>query len=60
MIPRECKISGERVGDLMIWDVKGDVMRRSAPVFEEAYERLETGRATKILLQFEPNGLHQQ
>ncbi len=56
MIPRECKISDEQVGDLVIWDVKGDVARRSEPAFEEAYARLSASKATKILLQFEPHG----
>jgi anti-anti-sigma factor len=56
MIPRECKISDEQIGDLVIWDVKGDVARRSEPAFEEAYARLATSKAKKILLQFEPDG----
>ena len=56
MIPRECKISDEQVGDLVIWDVKGDLARRSEPAFEEAYARLSASNATKILLQFEPHG----
>jgi len=56
MIPRECKISDEQVGDLVIWDVKGDLARRSEPAFEEAYARLTASNATKILLQFEPHG----
>ena len=56
MIPRECKISDEQVGDLVIWDVKGDLARRSEPAFEEAYARLTASNATKILLQFDPHG----
>jgi anti-anti-sigma factor len=54
MIPRECKISDEQVGDLVIWDMKGDVVRRSDRAFEEAYRQLETTVSKKILLQFEP------
>jgi anti-anti-sigma factor len=54
MIPRECKISGEQFGDLVVWDVKGDVARRSEPAFEEAFRQLETTPSKKILLQFEP------
>jgi anti-anti-sigma factor len=54
MIPRECKISDEQVGDLVIWEVKGDVARRSEPAFEEAYRQLETTTSKKILFQFEP------
>lgn len=54
MIQRECKISGEQFGDLVVWDVKGDVARRSEPAFEEAFRQLETTPSKKILLQFEP------
>jgi len=54
MIPRECKISDERHGDLVVWDVKGDVARRSEPAFDEAFQKLEATASKNILLQFEP------
>jgi len=54
MIFRECRITQEQVGEFVIWDVKGDVSRRSEPAFEEAYKQLVTTAPTKILLQFEP------
>jgi anti-anti-sigma factor len=53
MIARESTISDEQVGDLVIWDVKGDVARRYEPAFEEAYRQMETNTSKKILLQFE-------
>jgi anti-anti-sigma factor len=52
---QETKISLQQNGDIIIFDIKGDVTSFSEPVFHEAYQNANNENISKILLKFYEN-----
>jgi len=49
---QQTEIALETVGDVTLFDVKGDVTALSEPFLNEAYEKAKAQGVSKILLQF--------
>jgi len=52
---QETKISLQTQGDIIIFDIQGDVTSFSEPVFKEAYQNASTQNTSKIVLKFHEN-----
>ena len=52
MMEQQTEIALETVGDVTLFDVKGDVTALSEPFLNEAYEKAKAQGVSKILLQF--------
>lgn len=53
---QETKISLQTHGDIIIFDIQGDVTSFSEPVFKEAYQNANTQNTSKIVLKYNENG----
>lgn len=52
---KEIEINLEKQGDIIIFDIQGDVTAFSEPYFNEAYKNANNQDAKKILLKFSEN-----
>ena len=52
---QETKISLQQNGDIIVFDIQGDVTSFSEPVFHEAYQNANKENVSKILLKFYEN-----
>ena len=52
---QETKISLQTHGDIIIFDIQGDVTSFSEPVFKEAYQNANTQNPRKIVLKYNEN-----
>jgi anti-sigma B factor antagonist len=52
---QETKISLQQNGDIIIFDIQGDVTSFSEPVFQETYQNVNKENISKILLKFYEN-----
>jgi anti-anti-sigma factor len=46
------EVKVEKLGDVALLDIKGDVTRTSAPFIEEAFRKRDVEQAPKLLLRF--------
>jgi anti-anti-sigma factor len=52
---QDTKISLQAQGDIIIFDIQGDVTSFSEPVFKKAYQNASTQNMSKIVLKFHEN-----
>ena len=56
MTNRDIEISVSKKDDVSIINIKGDVTANTGEAIEDAYQRISTEGAKKILLYFDPDG----